>query len=135
MPHYVGYHSADRMGYDASEITNPGLHTSKATAEKGDVVWIIGGDEGSPKTYCLVYWFVIDQIERPAEHEDFTLTLSGTEHAFLNPAPVLNNEAWFPAFRHRMGNFGRGLTCIDDEAVVLAAFRGFAAAANCPAPA
>lgn len=131
MPNYVGYHSTDRMGYGADEITTIGLYTSKTGTEKDDIVWVIVGDEGSPKTYRLIYWFVVDRIAAPANHEDFGRTLYGSEHGTVDR--LLNHESWFPAFRRRMGNFGLGLTRLDDE-VVLAAFRQFAAQANHPAP-
>lgn len=132
MPHYIGYHSADRMGYSADEITEVGLYTNKPGASEGDVVWVVAGDAGQPKTYRLVYWFVVDRIEHPADNTSFGRTLYGTSHGVLDR--TLNEEPWFAAFLRRMGNFGRGLSRIDDDPV-LPEFQRFAVEANCPAPA
>ena len=131
MAHYVGYHSADRMGYSADEITDIGLYTNKAGAAEGDVIWVVAGDEGQPKAYRLAYWFVVDTIDTPADNQQFGRTLYGTEHGVINRR--LNDESWFAAFLRRMGNFGRGLTRLE-ESEILIAFRRFAIEADHPAP-
>src|SRR5690242_8089343 len=112
MAHYIGYHSADRMGYGSEEVGCTGLYTNKPIGAVGDVIWVVVGDEGRPKSYRLRYWFVVDQIEESAEHPDFGRTLSGKQTGQLDR--VLNNESWFRDFLKRMGNFGLGLSRLND---------------------
>jgi hypothetical protein len=119
MRHFVAYHRADRMGYDAEACDSFSHYTNKRIKNLiGDTVWVITGEPGYPKQYYLVSCFIVEAIT-PADHGDFGLILRGQGRK-LEPMAHLNDLDWFPQFRRRMGNFALGLQRVKDPEIIAA---------------
>ena len=117
MKDYLVYHNPDRMGYPASEVDVLSIVTNRsATGAKGARVWLITG-ESKPRKYSLRGFFTVDRIEK-SDNPEFKIAVSGTAGALFQPMPVLENEDWFPEFKHGQGNFAFGFQPINDPRYV-----------------
>lgn len=111
MTDYVVYHKAELMGYNALDVDKLAIYTKKpASGSVGSRVWLVAG-EGSPRKYRLRATFLIGGIE-PSDKPGFKNLVSGTDGQFLDPMPLLNTEAWFPAFVEEQGRFAFGFNPI-----------------------
>lgn len=114
MTDYVVYHKAELMGYNALDVDKLAIYTKKpASGSVGSRVWLVTG-EGSPRKYRLRATFLIGGIE-PSDKPGFKNLVSGTDGQLLDPMPLLNAEAWFPAFIEEQGRFAFGFNPIRNK--------------------
>jgi hypothetical protein len=117
MSHYVVYHNPDIMGYSASQIPSNkfSVLTNKSAGAdvQGSTIWLVTG-EGTLRNYYLVLRFTADVIES-GEAEGFATKISSTTGERFSPLRRIDEEEWFPDFRHSQGNFSLGLQRISDE--------------------
>lgn len=117
MHDFVVYHKAEKMGYPALDIHNLAIYTKKPTdGTKGRRIWLIAG-EGSPRKYYLRATFLIGSVE-PSDKPAFKSRVTGTDGQLLDPMPLLNGEAWLPAFVEEQGRFAFGFNRIKNSAVI-----------------
>jgi hypothetical protein len=79
----------------------------------GSRVWLITG-EGTPRTYFLRSWFIVDAALPGTEH-GFKTKLMGKKCQVYDPMVMLSEQGWFREFKRRQGNFGLGLQVITDR--------------------
>lgn len=117
MNDYVVYHNPDVMGYDAIDVENLGIYTSKVPGNVvGSRVWLVTG-EGKPRSYRLRATFVVSAVDE-SDKPQFQTRISGKAGQFLHPMPLLNEEPWFAAFKKIQGNFAFGFQPVGDAASV-----------------
>jgi hypothetical protein len=68
---------------------------------------------GTPRTFFLRSYFVIDDIE-PGIEDGVQTRLSGSGQGF-DPMLILNDEDWFDDFKTTQGNFALGFQHIADQ--------------------
>jgi hypothetical protein len=117
---YVAYHNEQKMKcplWSSVDTKDFGFLTNKlGEALIGCRVWGISGKGNSPKVYVLAGYFDVKQVDE--------VSATGYKYVVHGPGrrsrvePVLNDLAWFPAFRQSMANFSLGLQQIGDERVV-----------------
>lgn len=114
MKEYVVYHNPDEMGYELKPNTSDhhSIVTNKKVSDNviGCRVWLLTG-EGSPRTFMLHSYFIVD--EEPTASEEFQTELSGKGRGF-DPMRTLNDEEWFPDFKRTQGNFAFGFQRITE---------------------
>jgi hypothetical protein len=119
MRHFVQYHNAEKMRpYDSSRA-GLGIVTNKvgrALPVPGDRIWLVTG-EGRPRRYLLCSWFDVSKIV-PKRLGSFGTEVTGEKGQNLKTFLPLDSKSWFPRFRKKCGNFGRGLVAIEDQAVI-----------------
>lgn len=115
MKDYVVYHNPDSMGTSVENVDPFAIVTDKKVVEvTGDRVWLMTG-AGSPRTFLLRSYFIVDQMDFGRE---FATRLSGADGKVFNPMIELNSEDWFNDFKKSQGNFAFGLQRIKDQRFV-----------------
>jgi hypothetical protein len=120
MKDYVVYHNPDKMGGPVTSLDACMILTKKSVKEKeiiGSRVWLITG-EGTPRTYFLRSWFIVDAALSGTDH-GFKTKLIGKECRIFDPMVILSEQGWFREFKRRQGNFSLGLQVITDRNSIL----------------
>ncbi len=108
MNHFVVYHNAETMGFDARTIKGFSIVTTKSTmGVVGSRIWLIAG-RGTPRTYTLVQTFIAEKAGRLPDAPNVT-EVSASIGTKYRPELPLNHLPWFPEFKRTVGNFGLGL--------------------------
>ncbi len=118
MRYFLAYHNADRMGYSSTAIRAPSVKTSKPVGGlEGSVVWLVGAEGKSLKSYYLASRFVVDKCE-PNKYPgtDLPNVVSGKGVLFgtricLDSTPLLDE------LRRYTANFVRGFGELHDSAL------------------
>ncbi|MDC0741032.1 hypothetical protein [Polyangium mundeleinium] len=117
----VGYHNRKRMGYpllDRGPDRDPFKFMTKKPVEHlvGATVWAIEGVRGARMEYFLGAWFIIGEAG-PSNHPSLGNYVRGTEGEVFERMIRLDDRPWFSHFRTSQGNFGFGLSPIQEEFV------------------
>jgi hypothetical protein len=117
MKDFVVYHNPKKMGYPASKVDVLSIVTNKSgSGAKGARVWLITG-EGKPMRFSLRGIFTVDAVGL-SDHPKYKIEVSGSAGRLFDPMPAIDQEEWFPAFKHTQGNFAFGFQPIGDLRVV-----------------
>ena len=117
MRHFLAYHTPEKMGYSAEDVTELCIVTNKAVGNlMGDRIWLIQG-EGKPRKYFLRGTFVVASIGTDAD-DGFRYIVRGREGELFRRHIPIGTLPWFDRFKKSQGNFAFGLQRISDEAVV-----------------
>jgi hypothetical protein len=114
MKDYVVYHNPDVMSSElaATDDDRHSIVTDKKVSDvRGSRVWLLTG-KGSPRTFSLHSYFVVDDIQ-PGTEDGFQTRLAGAGEGF-DPMPTLNDEEWFDDFKRTLGNFAFGFQHITE---------------------
>lgn len=105
------------MPYPVSAIKDCDAYTAytdkDVSAVLGQRVWVIGR-EG--KRYFLGSLFRATQVI--AGQHGFAYGIAGQSGCIFSPVVEVGTEPWFPDLRRLTGNFGFGLTMVDQPNVV-----------------
>ncbi len=113
MDDFLAYHNPEKMGERASDLKVHAVLTRKEVPRIiGDRVWLVTG-EGSPRTYYLCNWFIVDRIET-IDDPYFRKRISGKIGKWIRPILRLDEYEWFPDFKRSNGNFGLGFQPINE---------------------
>jgi hypothetical protein len=111
---FVVYHNPKKMYGDVESIDALSIVTDKRIADPyGDRVWLLSG-RGSPRTFVLRSWFIVDSVESGSD-DGYETKLSGKSGEVFDPVIELNREPWFEDFKREQGNFGFGFNRINDR--------------------
>jgi len=115
---YVVYHNPVKMKGPVTGVNPCMIVTNKSVKEIiGSRVWLITG-EGTPRTYFLRSWFIVDAALSGTEH-GFKTKLIGKECRIFDPMVMLSDQDWFEEFKRTQGNFSLGLQVITDRNSIL----------------
>ncbi|MGY0194573.1 HNH endonuclease [Leptothrix sp. BB-4] len=112
MKHYVQYHNEDINGPLGK---GDGMGRFVISASKsinhlvGQRVWLVSGS-GKPRRYRLEYTFTVDHIVNGTPNRAI-----GYDGERFDPAPLLNDTDWGPAFVKSQQNFSLGVREIPTE--------------------
>lgn len=118
MKDFIVYHNPDSMGVDVKDVDALSIVSDKKVGDLyGSRVWLLTG-QGSPRTFLLRSYFIVDHIERGAA-AGFETKLSGKSGKIFDPMIELNAEEWFEGLKRSQGNFAFGLQRIKEERFIL----------------
>ena len=100
MRHWYSYHSEKTMGHTYASTGSSSMYLSRVPQklEADDIIWVIEGDNRTPKRFSLVDCFEYSDTEFPPfapSYSRFAIRILG--HHSLLKGPVLLNRAdkWF----------------------------------------
>jgi hypothetical protein len=107
------------MGYSASKLSEPKLHTDKSVKNlSSNRVWLISGEGLSPKKFYLAAVFRVNRVtDGTFDHPDFSNSAYGVGHVIGESIP-LNGLPWFELLKSNLNNFKNGLSEIIDKDII-----------------
>jgi hypothetical protein len=119
MRNFVQYHNSEKMGYSASKLPEPKMHTDKSVGSlSSNRVWLLSGEGKSPKTFYLAAVFKVNRVSSGTyDHPKFKNSAYGVGH-IIGEKIVLNGLLWFEALKSNMNNFRNGLSEITDRTII-----------------
>lgn len=95
---YLVYHNPDIMRVLSASAPQFAVVTNKKVGDvKGSRVWLLTG-KGSPRTFFLHSYFIVDQVGSGAR-EGFKTKVLGTVGKVFSPMIELNEQDWFLQLR------------------------------------
>jgi hypothetical protein len=114
MHHFVQYHNPDKRGQYRRD-TGFGIVTNKSVDSlPGNRVWLITR-EG--RSYRLVETFIVEKVGRKEGRQFSNYAKAHSGQHFDPPVPI-ESETWFRDLFRIAGNFGFGLTKIEDQGII-----------------
>ena len=119
MRNFVQYHNVERMGFSASKLDEPKLHTDKSVKNlSSNKVWLISGEGSSPKDFYLAAVFRVNKVTAGTfDHPDFKNSAFGVGH-IIGETIKLNDLPWFELLKSNLNNFKNGLSEVTDTDIV-----------------
>jgi hypothetical protein len=119
MRNFIQYHNVEKMGYSASKLTEPKLHTDKSVKNlSSNRVWLISGEGSSPKDFYLSAVFRVNRVSADTfHHPEFKNSAYGEGH-IIGEKIRLNGISWFENLKSSLNNFKNGLSEIDDPVII-----------------
>ena len=119
MKHFIQYHNAEKMGHSASAMPEPRMFTDKSVKHvPSQAVWLISGEEKSPKTFYLAAIFKPNRTTIGMyDHPEFKNAAYGVGHIF-GETIELSGLPWFEKLKVEQQNFRGGLFEVKNSKVV-----------------
>ena len=118
MKNFVQYHNVEKMGFSASKLDEPKLHTDKSVRNiSSNRVWLISGEGSSPKEFYLAAVFKVNRTNNYFDHPDFENSAYGNGH-IIGETIKLNGLPWFESLKSNLNNFKNGLSEITDLDII-----------------
>src|SRR5680860_319534 len=119
MREFVQYHNVKKMGFSASKLGEPKLHTDKSVSSlSSNRVWLISGEGCSPKDFYLAAVFKVNKVSAGTyDHPKYKNSAYGTGH-IIGESIKLNGLPWFEALKSNLNNFKNGLSEINNSDII-----------------
>lgn len=100
MQHWYSYHSEKTMGHTYASAGGLSMYLTQASKklESGDIIWVVEGNNNSPKLFFLVDCFKYVDAELPPfapSYSRFAIRILGRHSLLRHPILLNHADKWF----------------------------------------